>query len=149
MTLFSFTDKALTTEQLYRALKRHRVTEQYFHGVFALDTLPREIPIGKACVFNTAPSTHPGEHWLVVYRQNERELFYFDSMGVLEPPEIFNKYVVHWDKRRYQGLSVFCGHYCLIYILSIYLPGVMDRFTHHLTFNDGVVKLLARREFGV
>jgi len=68
-------------EDIERAVRR-RVRR--FDGVVAADRLPNE---PRLLVCNTDPSYRPGEHWIVIYVDDEgRYGEYFDSFG--RPPSV-------------------------------------------------------------
>ena len=50
-----------------------------FGGVYACDEIPITLLPGYFYIFNTAPSSHPGEHWISVYAGREVECF--DSLA--------------------------------------------------------------------
>lgn len=139
----------LNTSTIRHALQRHKDTNPIFHDVFPADLIPNPLPVGKACVVNTQPSHMGGEHWIVVIRKNaSRNVHYFDSTG--NTPRInLRGYKIIASEKQLQGTQPFCGHYCLIFVLALKKPRVLDLFEHRCSTNDLLVKLLAKREFGV
>jgi hypothetical protein len=53
-----------------------------FYWVFAINELPTKIKYPAYIIFNTKPRSHPGEHWLAVYINKEKEAYFFDSYGL-------------------------------------------------------------------
>ena len=89
-----------------------------FGGVYACDEIPITLLPGYFYIFNTAPSSHPGEHWISVYAGCEVECF--DSLVRKQTVEQFKKII---RGLRYTNtvavqnpLSISCGEYCLFYV---------------------------------
>lgn len=114
-------------------------------GVFASDCLPSYILPSTAIVVNTDPHTESGEHWVVLYldqeaKSNARErcIEYFDSFGRPPYQADFQKFLRHnshrpfkYNKYRIQGFNTsVCGHYCLTYLYC--------RLHYGMTMNDFV-----------
>lgn len=137
----------LNTEQIRRALRNHRITSGYFDDVYACDTLPAMEP-ETGYVMNTDPSHLPGEHWIAMYLGRDGVLQYMDSMG-MQPPGSLKKYKIRTLFNRVQGILPFCGYYCLLFILSVKKPCVLNVLDNHCSSNDRIVKLCVSREFDV
>ena len=70
----------MNTLQINNILKKE--LGHVFKGVYALDQIARLNPrVPAAYVFNTKPSTSPGEHWVAAYIMSNRKAVYFDSLG--------------------------------------------------------------------
>ena len=103
-------------------MRIHPFTRQLWHGVFAKDEkIPHEPNLtGDIYLLNTAPSHHPGEHWCVLFRQNN-VCEIFDSYG--HPPSFYNLHIpaskeIVYNPYQLQGpLSRTCGHHCLFFAL--------------------------------
>ena len=104
------------------ALKKDSFTSKIFGGVLARDELPKNVDYPSCYVVNTKPRTNSGEHWLAIYYDKNGHADFFDSYG--HHPQYFfldsflNKTSTSWsfNKIRLQGLSTFCGYYCLLYL---------------------------------
>ena len=104
-------------------LEKDLITKNIFLGVFARNELPREPAYPSCFVFNTAPRNMSGEHGLSVFYDKNGQCDFFDSYGM--PPENFNmesylnktSYTWKYNKQRIQGNSVYCGHYCILFLL--------------------------------
>ena len=87
---------------------------QKYGGVLAFDQLKHLKP-GKMYVVNTKPSTHPGEHWLVLDLTRQRP-YLFDSFG--NPPKFYNLSAMkHWKRHLQDPNGDTCGVYCIYYIV--------------------------------
>lgn len=94
-----------------------------FGGVFPSDHLPPHQTENVCYIFNTDPSTKPGEHWVSYYQVGGRAEF-FDSFGNCSshyPP------IDAWLRQgpckpveqftvRIQGPSMLCGSYCVYFL---------------------------------
>ena len=72
--------KVMNTKQLWNALTLNPVTNNYFDGIFSIDTLKdiKEKPTLIVC--NTDPSDKVGEHWILFFFHDNTVDFY-DSLG--------------------------------------------------------------------
>lgn len=94
-----------------------------FGGVFPSDRLPPHQTENVCYIFNTDPSTKPGEHW-VAYYQVDGHAEFFDSFGYSAEnyPPIYMWLLqgpfhpVRQLSVRYQGPSMLCGPYCLYFL---------------------------------
>ena len=70
----------MNTKQLWNALTLNPVTNNYFDGIFSIDTLKdiKEKPTLIVC--NTDPSDKVGEHWILFFFHDNTVDFY-DSLG--------------------------------------------------------------------
>lgn len=94
-----------------------------FGGVFPSDRLPLHQTENVCYIFNTDPSTKPGEHW-VAYYQVDGHAEFFDSFGY---PSMNYPPIHEWLLQgpftpiqqlavRIQGPSMLCGPYCLYFL---------------------------------
>jgi|SaaInl33SG_5_DNA_1037386.scaffolds.fasta_scaffold00699_2 hypothetical protein len=138
----------MRTEQLREALRKHPITQQYFEDVYASDQLPPLVK-GRAYVVNTHPSDMPGEHWFALYRGENGAVTFMDSFGRV-PPKQLARYRLTYDCTRFQGLQPICGQYCLMFVLAVQRPRVLNCLdSQDLLCNDRLVRRFAWREFGV
>jgi len=136
---------------LDEVLCRDKKTSEIFLGVFARDELPKD-PVYPSCfVFNTAPRCMSGEHWLCVFYDKNGCCDFFDSYGM--PPENFNmKSYLNatsnswkYNKQRIQGESMYCGHYCILFLLFRVRSKSINfflAFSKNFTKNDKKLKEL-------
>lgn len=134
---------------LNEILSNDPFTNKSFLGVFARDELPFQPPYPSCLIFNTAPREHSGQHWLALYYDQNGICDFFDPYGM--PALNFNmtsyleKTSNHWkeNKKRLQGLSHYCGHYCFLYLLfraRSKATFFFRAFTSSLTNNDKKIK---------
>lgn len=115
----------MNTFDLFKFLTNDSLCNRYFLGIFARDELPNKInKYPCSFIINTEPRHKPGKHWLAIFFNENRNLEFFDPMGM--PPSYYllddyfekmssNKY--KWNKIRIQSLfSNLCGHICLFYL---------------------------------
>ena len=99
--------------------------EQYFKlqnidGVCrAKDNLPKQLPANSCCVVNLQDSDEGGSHWtIIINKRGEKHNLYFDSFGVLFPPQnvldsFKNKPLICSQKRVQRDNSILCGYYSI------------------------------------
>lgn len=138
----------LTTQDIEKALQNHKLTESCFGGVFASDKTPEELGVMQALVINTDPSHQPGEHWYAVYRDANGLMHQFDSYGLRRKMK-WNGPVRQVVHRRIQGFAPICGHYCLLFILSMVASWIFDvsYLDSDVEINDKLVLKTVCREF--
>ena len=95
-----------------------------FKGVYALDQITRLKPrFPAAYVFNTKPSTSPGEHWVAVYIRSNGKAVYFDSLG-FQPRhtqiiKFLKKHSTKWvfsRKTIQHPFTAVCGEHCIVFL---------------------------------
>ena len=72
----------MNTEQIEKILKGDAYAKQIFKRVYPRDKIPTVVKYPSAYVFNSDPSSKPGEHWIALYFDKKRRGEYFDSYGV-------------------------------------------------------------------
>jgi hypothetical protein len=115
----------MNTFQIEAILYGDPVTKNYFKGCYARDELPIVHQYPFCFILNTDPSDKPGEHWLAIYYNEQKQAEFFDPAGFHPVAYRLNRYLdttsTSWkyNKKRIQGLfSHFCGHYCLLYLYA-------------------------------
>lgn len=97
-----------------------------FVGVYPCDAIPKLTNRKKAAIiFNLSKHNEPGSHYVtVVFFKNK--IFYFDSYGkTLTNPYIksflgqFSNEKFYHTRRIQPKNSIFCGLYCLAYIIYV------------------------------
>lgn len=139
----------MNTVELDKLCRDDKEISKLFVGVFACDRLPERIPIPCCLIGNTKPSTHPGEHWVAIYIDEESRGTYFCSYGQEPNAKIrswLHKQTDEWkrSKQKIQGvLSLTCGHYCVSYLYfrcrSLSLTNFLSLFTNDYEENDLIV----------
>ena len=148
----------MKTQQLNRALRRHRDIGKYFIGIFANNRLPSEISAGGrggkplALIANTDPSHKPGKHW-VAYFFTDTTAYYFDSYGLPPSTTSLRKLLTKHRQRqlvfgrRIQGNGKVCGQYCMYFLLAMVYGYTFDCFGDDLNANDRLVRRLIAEHF--
>lgn len=100
-----------------------------YRGTFARDILPKQINDGEADIINMDLADNAGTHWVCIYNGPDY-CEYFDSYGLAIPNEIL-KYMRTSGKKvigstnEIQNInSIFCGYYCLYYLLARIVSGL-------------------------
>ena len=71
----------MNTQQLYRALANSPLTEPFFDGIYAKDTLKDIQKPPKLIICNTDNSDEEGEHWLLFFFDGDELVEFYDSVG--------------------------------------------------------------------
>ena len=121
----------------------------YFGGVLGRDQLPvfvHDTP--KLYIVNTDLLAEPGTHWIVLYMDEDGEIF--NSLGI-EPEEDFKNFLIvnsiqyKYNCKRLQNYnSNACGLYCLFYAYckcrGYDFQEFLNLFTDDFALNDVKVK---------
>ncbi len=93
-----------------------------------------------ACIVNTAPSTHRGEHWVAAIRIDKYPEYY-DSYGLPPPSAIHQKILRHYKKYKYNHrqvqapFAITCGAHCIYFIHKRIQGEPMEKITKNVTDN--------------
>ena len=143
------------TSQLLEALHKNPLTSPIFAGVLGSEQIPTKIPPKsekkRVFIVNTQPTTHEGEHWVVLYFTPHDTVYYFDSFGLPPPSNIYKKirrfkHLRLWS-RTLQGLSDTCGWYCMCFVLAVNDHFDLNIFGDDLRANDKLVKKEVLKRF--
>ena len=103
-------------------LERDSFTKKIFVGCLSRDELPPVLKKPSCFVINTEPRSSKGEHWLAFYFEKDT-CYFFDSYGLSPKYYGFEKYIKQnskklvFNKQRLQGLSNYCGLYCILFLI--------------------------------
>ena len=135
--------------ELETICNKDKEIQKYFLGVFAVNKLPKRVPYPCCIIANTQPSTHPGEHWVAIYIDEQNRGNYFCSYGKTPPPIIeqwIKKNTEEYElmSKRIQGsFSTTCGQYCLFYLhfrcCNVTHVTIASLFSSELRENDLIV----------
>ena len=111
--------RALTDYDLRGFAKQLKIP--FFRGVFMRDSLPQGGPRkNESAIVNLDTSEGAGTHW-VAYRKRGKDVFYFDPMGNLRPPQAISDYLggtLRYNHDAFQTYNSYeCGHLCLQFLL--------------------------------
>ncbi|MBM3938637.1 MAG: hypothetical protein FJ333_08315 [Sphingomonadales bacterium] len=113
---------------------QNSVFKNFFYGICAADTIPKNLKENHFIIVNTDKSTGEGKHWYaIVRRQNVVECF--DSLGVNEEKK--NNLISKINFRNVEfltfntttlqpAISLLCGQYVLFFLFERYLNLDMD-----------------------
>jgi len=126
-------------------LSKDVYTKNIFKKVLARNELPDKPGYPSCYVVNTQPREKPGEHWLAIHFDDNGTGYFYDSYGM--PPVFYgmqqymkknsNKFT--WNMQRMQGLSNYCGFYCIFFLLFKCrndLKTFFNKFKDNLVDND-------------
>ena len=113
----------LSTLNLLHGLISNRAFDNHHVGVFAANELPVHVELPAALIVNTDPKDSPGKHWVAIYIDSNSRGEFFDSYG--KPPHVHNhlrflennsKFYTYNTHQIQSYGSVYCGHYCFLYL---------------------------------
>ena len=73
----------MNTIAISEYLTRDLICSKIFYGVYPANNIPKLRSLPALIVCNTDTSSRHGEHWIVLYVEENRRGEYFDSMGSL------------------------------------------------------------------
>ena len=143
----------MNTIEIDRILFSDKYCGPIFHGTYAIDELPS---FQHGCfVVNLAPSSHPGTHWVTIYKDIIGHVEYFDS-GAKDPP---GQLIEWWGRRKkfvknpyvlQNAYTAVCGQYCIYYLTlrcrGIGMKHVLQSFDQDKVHNDLMVYRFVQRK---
>lgn len=140
----------MNTLEIVELVSKHQY-RNIFHGVFACDTLPREISLPFVGVVNLSKKSEIGTHWIAIFIDAEKRAYYFDSFALL--PE--NEYIISFLRTHSKGIkyntkqiqnisSRKCGKFCCAFAIAILrnesVQDFLKEFNVNLFLNDLIVE---------
>ena len=116
----------MKTSEINVILKNNPYTRKHFIGTFAADQCPKKLKPDTCFVTNTDPHQLPGEHWVAVYIERDRNVYYFDPYGI-PPVSIYHRELLKkssdghgsYNKKQVQNIySATCGEHCVSFIIA-------------------------------
>ena len=132
--------------------RSNQVLSPKFGGVFSRDNLPDLAEGDKFYVCNTAPSSEPGDRWVVLHAAAEG-VEYFDLLGGTIHHDEFAQFL--GGEYRYVSVqtqelfSSVCGQYCIFYMSLRDRGHSMDDIVHVLDNSDRIVTCFVKLFYGV
>ena len=143
----------LTNKTLARKVRDNAAVETLnaFHGIYSIDDLPKSIPTRPfLMIVNTHTKNLPGEHWLAVFIDKDKNGEIFDSLALPVSNILIqwmNRFTAKWkiNKRTFQhSQSTSCGAFVLYYILlrlhMLDMDSVTAAFTPYPSVNENVLE---------
>ena len=103
----------MNTIEISEYLKRYLICSKIFYGVYPVNKIPKLRSLPALIVCNTDTSSSPGEHWIVLYVDENRRGDYFYSMGIF-PTKSFKIFLYEnctawiWNEKQLQSvISIF------------------------------------------
>ncbi len=125
--------------QLEQVLIHDEFTRKCYMGVYAADEIPLNyIPARRPVMFvaNTAPSNHPGKHWVAFFYPTHGRPEFFDSFG--RSPSYYRLTFQSFNYNK-KGLQAFdsdvCGYYVLLYLIQRSRGITMQEITSQFSIN--------------
>ena len=139
-SVLKFVNIPLSNFNLMDWIKKLKI--KHFRGVFSRDTSPNQINEPEVGIINLDTHIGPGTHW-VCYRNVDKHICeYFDSFGLIMPPEILrylqrsnNKIIYSTDEIQERD-SVLCGYWCLYYQLERQKGKSVLNIIHNTAFSQ-------------
>lgn len=97
---------------------------KHWKGVKAIDKIPHTIPIRHFIIVNLSPSSHPGSHWIVLFRSHSKSLEVFNSLGFSNLNDVrpylkfnFSTELTYNNTAVQMSTSSSCGLYCIYFAI--------------------------------
>lgn len=147
----------MNTYQLEYVARHTRCLRKCFQGVYASDMIPKRVEVYPAAfIFNSQPSSKPGEHWVAIYFDRNLIAEYFDSFGFKPRNKklisFMNANATKWrysTKLLQYPFSLLCGQYCLYFLVQkcrkLSLKSILSAFSHDTEKNDKRIKNFMKR----
>jgi len=142
----------MNSKQLFYALHHNKVTEPFFDGIYARNTLVQIQAPPQLVVCNTDRLGSPGIHWILFHFKGDHLIFY-DSLG--HPFSHYGDeiilFVQRWatsfecvTKRTQPSKTNLCGMYCLYFAYYSCQNWKTDRIVKSMTSSHKVLNVVSR-----
>ena len=132
----------LSTKYIDNLMKICTADDEKFKGVLSCDIFLKMVKTngikllpGHSLILNLSSSNHPGSHWVAIFLNGNGILEFFDPYGmacydinILEAFEIQKHTVVSFKKKLQHQDSIFCGFYCIAWLLCREINISNDKF---------------------
>ena len=136
----------MNTNEVSEYLNRDLICRKIFYGVYPDNKIPKLRSPPALIAYNTDSSSGPGEHWIVLYVDENYRGGYFDSMGRFSA-KWFKTFLdvncierISNEKQLQSVISKLRGHYCIFYCLysfrGVDVGKVAKMFTKDTSLND-------------
>jgi len=130
--------------ELDTAMRADAHATRHFCGVFAADTLPRQLDTLPALLIANTDCSHlSGQHWVAFHVDKNGRGEFFDSYGrapfVRAHRQFLNRVCTKWvhNPTRLQDLGgTVCGQYCITYLLYKAHQRSLNEYVSDLFTND-------------
>ena len=138
----------MDTCNLLCAIKEDIFMKDTILGVFPRDKVPQHRNNRGGYILNTAPSNHPGLHWLAVFYEsqpNSVEMFdsFAQSPAYYQLNECNNKSFKYLKFQVQDDSTPYCGYYALMFLYMrsrhYSFEDVVNNFSDNLVQNDLLV----------
>lgn len=147
--------KTMDAFLICQSIKNDSVTKQYFYGAFPCDLAPTLTTYPASMILNTDPHNKPGEHWVALYFDQNKQCDYFDSFG-MKPQENIQNYIdIYSTKFNYNNTllqsftTTTCGQFCMYFLFSrsrdVPMKQIVEQLNNRLA--DEIVACFARDVF--
>lgn len=132
----------LSNKYIDNLMKICVLNNENFKGVLSCDIFLRLVKSGRLKLFpgqglilNLSSSNHPGSHWVCTFLNENGTLEFFDSFGmdcydrnILQTFKLLKHTVVNFKKKLQHQDSIFCGFFCIAWLLCREVNISNDRF---------------------
>ena len=141
----------MNTQEMFYLMKSDREIRKIFMGVYAIDLIPKSLPIPSIIIVNLDSSEKKGSHWIILHFAR-KHVEYFYSLGKQPVENIHNLLiskglVYKYNKKRLQSpytdsCGLFCFYYSYYSCRKIDYNMILSNFTSNLECNEQIVKNL-------
>lgn len=111
--------RPLTNVDIIKYVKKLNIPK--FRGTFMRNDLPKKVHTFESGIINLDNKEGPGTHW-TAYIKEKKKIYYFDSIGHLQPPLEVKKYFysdgsknnIVYNQKRFQNLNAYNCHLCIV-----------------------------------
>jgi hypothetical protein len=142
---------ALYEDKVEKILETDPITKRLFLGAFARDELPTSLMFPCCFILNTDARHKSGGHWLAFDFDSTGFCSFFDSYGRQPAFYRLQTYIQResnhwtWNNKRIQGLSEYCGYYCVLFLLFKARGNEKEfflQFKSNYDYNDNLIRKL-------
>ena len=137
--------------QLVNFISIDPISKFDFQGCFASDEIPK-MQKNKFIILNTDSSESKGEHWTVLFRENEDSYEFFDSLGQSPKTYSFQNFPTKCNfatKMIQNPFQNTCGYFCLYYIFYKCRGKKLADIFNNSFINDMYIEMQVNELYGI
>ena len=135
-----FVNKPLSNFDLEKWIDDLKI--KHFRSIYSRDRLPDRVRIKECGIINLDSIEGEGTHWVCYRNLDENMTEYFDPFGLIMPHEIRHylltsgKKVIFSQDEIQNRNTVFCGYWCLYYLIERQKGKSILDVIHHKDFDE-------------
>lgn len=125
---------------VYQSIKEEKLWKNFL-GTFSCDTFMTDqkfkMKPGTGMILNTSKMSQKGQHWVAIYLDSHKTLYYFDPLGDLPNKCLYsfikkkiNPLKININNIEFQKKDGTCGDFCITFMINMINRGNYDYISY-------------------